>query len=377
MRKIRVAALLALAALTAGCAQSKVPAGAAVTLTGQVVRQNGEPAANLRLALIRVPDLGEVAAQGLMVVGTLGTACLADNPPQVCKILRTVNSDGQGRFTVHMSGSDVRGSFNTATNFGLSAQLPATGDEVGGPTVQTNFLIQRTDLAVPALKFWEPQHVTAVGDAAKTTVGWDPLAGASGYTVHFAKDYQDVWATDGAPGSTVDARAFEDVNGVIRVSTTGSAAGPDTSFDTTYTSQGIPFTGRAGRPESRAAACYTDGPDGKPTPVSPCVLTDGSFEHPLIQPECPSNDCTAATEHWVYLDLGRPQQIGAVFARGVSPGQPVAIETSDDAHTWSPRGSGAGRFMKVSLLETVTARYVRLRASSLAGLTQVSVWPTA
>jgi hypothetical protein len=33
--------------------------------------------------------------------------------------------------------------------------------------------------------------------------------------------------------------------------------------------------------------------------------------------------------------------------------------------------------MKVSLPETVTARYVRLRATSLAGLTQVSVWPTA
>src|SRR3954451_20330887 len=121
MHRTRVAALLVVAALAAGCAQSKVPADAKVTLTGKVDRQDGTPGGNLRLALTRIPDLGELAFQGIPVAATLGTACLADDPPPLCKLLQRTQTDAGGTYTVHMNGSDVRGTFNNATNFDLTA----------------------------------------------------------------------------------------------------------------------------------------------------------------------------------------------------------------------------------------------------------------
>jgi hypothetical protein len=370
--KIRAVVLLLAAALAGGCAQSKVPADAKVTLTGRLLRPDGSPAAARPLALTRVPDLGEVASQGIPVAATLGAACLADDPPPLCKLRQRTTSDAQGAFTVHMSGSDVRGTFATATNFDLAAQLPRTGTEVDGPSVRTSFQIQRADLTVPTLRFWEPGHVTATGDARKVALDWDRQPNVSDYTMHFAVGGQEIWSD--AAAATMDARAFEDAHGVLHLAMTASAPGPDTTFATTYVSQGVAFTGQAGAPESRGRDCYAEGPAG-PLRIQPCTLTDGSFDHPLSEPQCANSPCE--TDNWVYVDLGAPTRIGAVFLRGV-PGGPVAVDTSDDAATWRPSGHDTAGTPFVVLNTDVTARYVRVRRDGdarLTGLTQVSVWP--
>jgi len=367
MHRTGAAALLVVAALAAGCAQSKVPTDAKVTLTGKVVRQDGAPAGDLRLALTRVPDLGELAFQGIPVAVTLGTACLADDPPPLCKLLQRATTDGQGTFTVHMNGSDVQGSFGTATTFDLAAQLPRSGSDVDGPSVRASFEIQRTDLTVPTLRFWEPDHVTVGGDARTTTLDWAPITDVNDYTAHFSVNGQEIWSDTAA--ATMDSRAFEDANGVVHISTAASADGPDTRFKLFYTSQGVGFRGRAGAPESRGKACFAENNESQP-----CQLTDGSFDHPLPEPAC-AEPCSA--NGWAYVDLGAPKPVGTVFARANQAGQ-LTVETSDDAKTWTARGAGDGQFAKITLPTAVTARYVRVHAapgSKLTGLTQLSVWP--
>ncbi|GAA3440440.1 discoidin domain-containing protein [Kutzneria kofuensis] len=371
MHRTRAAALLVVAALAAGCAQSKVPTNAKVTLTGRVDRQDGTPAGNLRLALTRIPDLGEVAFQGIPVAATLGTACLADDPPPLCKLLQRTETDANGTYTVHMTGSDVQGTFNTATNFDLTAQLPRTGSEVDGPSVRAGFQIQRTELTVPVLRFWEPDHVSAGGDAKNVTLDWSAFKNVNEYAAHFAVDGQEIWTDTAEPGATMDARAFEDANGVVHISAAAGAPGPDTTFQLWYTSQGIGFRGTAGAPESRGKPCYAEGQQ------SPCTLTDGSFDHPLAEPSCPEAQCSV--NGWVSVDLGKPEPVGAVFARA-NPAGGLTVETSDDGKNWTARGNAtdSGRFQKITLADPVTARYVRVhgnQGSKLTGLTQLSVWP--
>ncbi|MFI9379967.1 discoidin domain-containing protein [Kutzneria sp. NPDC052558] len=367
MHKTRVAALLTLMALAAGCAQSKVPTDAKVTLTGQLVRQDGAPAGDLKLALTRVPDLGELAFQGIPVAATLGTACLADDPPPLCKLLQRATTDGQGTFTVHMNGSDVQGTFGAATTFDLAAQLPARGSEVDGPSVRASFEIQRTELTVPTLKFWEPDHVTVGGDARTTALDWSRMPDADGYTAHFSVNGQEIWSDTAE--ATMDSRVFEDANGVVHISAATSAKGPDTTFHLFHTSQGVGFRGRAGAPESRGKPCFAENNKSEP-----CHLTDGTFDHPLGQSSC-AEPCSA--NGWAYIDLGAPEPVGAVFARANQAGT-LTVETSDDATTWTARASGDGQFAALSLPTKVTARYVRVHAapgSKLTGLTQLSVWP--
>jgi hypothetical protein len=376
MHRTRLATLLIVAALivgvsAAGCAQSKVPAAAKVTLTGRVDRQDGTPAGGLRLALTRIPDLGELAFQGIPVAATLGTACLADDPPPLCKLLQRTQTDATGTYTVHMSGSDVQGTFNTATNFDLTAQLPAKASQVDGPSVRASFQIQRTELTVPVLRFWEPDHVSAGGDAKTVTLDWTPFRSVNEYTAHFSADGQEIWSGAADPGATMDARAFEDANGVVHISAAASAEGPDTTFQLWYTSQGIGFRGTAGAPESRGKPCVAEGQQ------SPCALTDGAFDHPLADPSCAQAQCAA--NGWVYVDLGKPEPVGTVFARA-NPGGALTVETSDDAKSWTVRATARdpGRFARIALPDTVSARYVRVRTAQgtrLTGLTQLSVWP--
>jgi len=371
MPRTRLALLLIVAALAGGCAQSKVPAAAKVTLTGRVDRQDGTPAGGLRLALTRVPDLGELAFQGIPVAATLGTACLSDDPPPVCKLLQRTQTDATGTYTVHMSGSDVQGTFNTATNFDLTAQLPARASQVDGPSVRASFQIQRTELTVPVLRFWEPDHVIANGDTKNVTLDWARFGTVREYTAHFSAGGQEIWSATTDPGATMDARAFEDVDGVVHISTAASAAGPDTTFQLFYTSQGIGFRGTAGAPESRGKPCVAEGQQ------SPCALTDGSFDHPLAEPSCAQPPC--AVNGWAYVDLGKPEPVGTVFARA-NPGGALTVETSDDAKNWTVRATArdAGRFARIALPDPVSARYVRVRCAEgtrLTGLTQLSVWP--
>jgi len=87
-----VGVLVAVLALTAGCAMSKVDSDATVKLSGTLEHADGSPAADVEVGLMRVPDPAEFLAQGLVIAGTFGAACLGDDPPPVCKIIQVTRT---------------------------------------------------------------------------------------------------------------------------------------------------------------------------------------------------------------------------------------------------------------------------------------------
>jgi hypothetical protein len=369
---------------TTGCAMSKVPRDAAVRVHGRLLTASGGPAAQRRVALARVPDPLELVTQGIVVAGTFGVPCLARKPPPICRLLRRTSTDGKGGYAFAMDGDAVRGSIGEASPFQLSAALPARRGQVTGPVIETSFLVQRTDLTLPDLAFWEPSGLAVEATRQAVRMRWAPFPVPTGwradpYTVEVTAGSARVWSQRLAPGGTFDTRAVEDVRGAAYVEAHADRKGPDTTFRTTFASPRLPFTGAAGRPESRGRPCLF--PDGTTFPtggVTRCAATDGAFDRPLTAPPCPTSQCPPLT--WVAVDLGAVRPVGAVFAHGLSLTDRAVVSTSDDTVTWTPRATvTAADYLRVPLPAGVTARYVRLGAAGgtarIAALTELSVWP--
>ncbi|MFL6074998.1 MAG: discoidin domain-containing protein [Mycobacteriales bacterium] len=365
--------------ITTGCAMSKVPRHAAVRVHGRLLTASGRPVAHRDVALARVPDPLELLTQGIVVAGTVGVPCLSKNPPPICRLLRRTSTDGKGGYAFAMDGEAVRGSIGEASPFQLSAALPARHGQVTGPVIETSFLVQRADLTLPDLAFWEPSGLAVESGRQAVRVRWDAYRAPAGWranpsTVEVTAGSGRVWSQRLAPGGTFDARAVEDVRGAAYVAAHADRKGPDTTFQTTFASPRLRFTGAAGRPESRGRPCLL--PDGT---ARRCAATDGAFDRPLTAAPCPTSQCPPLT--WVAVDLGAARPVSAVFAHGLAltTGRAV-VSTSDDAVAWTPRATVAVTdFLRVPLPAGITARYVRLAAADgttpIAALTELSVWP--
>src|SRR5262245_26824842 len=109
LRVVPVSCILILLAAT-GCAMSKVPRDAKVRVHGRLLTASGAPVAHRKVALSRVPDPLELLTQGVVVAGTAGIPCLADDPPPICRMLRRTSTDSQGGYAFPMDGEAVRGS---------------------------------------------------------------------------------------------------------------------------------------------------------------------------------------------------------------------------------------------------------------------------
>jgi hypothetical protein len=376
-----------------GCVRSKVDPGAQVVLRGALSLADGSPAAGVRVALVRVPDIGEVLFQGMVVAGTVGVACLSSEPPPVCKLVQSVTTDANGEYIFRMRGSDVRGTLGQATNFHLSAVAPGQSGQTGS-SIDVGFRIQRENLTIPALRFWEPRNLSARPGPDHVTVDWLPADDrndvSKSYRVHFttgAPGTADVWQQEAAPGDRIDARATADLRGNVHVTAYGAVKGPDTKFTITYASQRIAFLGVAGAPVSRGSACWVQGV-AEPVRLDTCTLTDGSYAQSYPQQRCdnsgrngagsasPPSACRANTS--MYVDLGGgPRPILAVFAHSLGASGETLVETSDDTERWTVRGRLDSEF-SVAILQGVAGRYVRLRAANsgtpIDRLHELSIW---
>ena len=380
-------AAVAVVALAAGCAQSTVDPDVRVTVRGKLVLPNGEPAAGVEVGLMRVPDIGEVFFQGLVVAGTLFTACLASEPPPICKTVQRTKTNDQGEYAFRMRGSDVQGTFGQASTFHLGAVAPRRSGELAAPSIDTSFQIQREKLTMPTLRFWRPKQLSAQAGARRVRLDWSPRRDADGYSAHFMVEdgKAQVWRADIAPGQQIDARAVADMRGGFHVATTREEPGPDTEFQITHTSHQIGFQGKAGPPASRAAACSIRGETGQ-VPLEPCTLTDGAYQKTFRQRECkpePSSGPSASTapcraNSSAEVDLGTPRRIRAVFYHGLTLYDDVVIETSDDGERWTKHGALDNTEYGRLTLPGVTARHVRLRSGEdtnpIERLRELSVW---
>ncbi|MDQ1420814.1 MAG: hypothetical protein QOJ52_2776 [Acidimicrobiaceae bacterium] len=362
---------LAVALIGAGCTVSKVASEAPIHLTGTVVDAEGRPVAGAPLRLFKEVDFGEALGGLTLALATLGAACFLSNGPAVCARARKATSGPSGGFSFDLTGRDTQGSVGNADSFDLTTLLPPSSGGPARAATTVRFRIQRTTLAIPALRAWGgPIQVTdgrpAVG------VGWTPLPasgyGASpSYSVQFVdRTTQQAVATvaGASPGASVDSRWLEDRSGEAEVDASTRQKGPGTDFVFTYRSQTAPFQGHAS-PPSRGAQCFASTAAQPPAPVNPCRLTDGD----LFTPGSVAGDS-------VYVDLARPTSIGLVVVRGGSSA--LAIESSTDAKAWNPLGNTSGGFSPVKPAGATTARYIRVRSTSgasAANLTEISVWP--
>ncbi|MCW3815443.1 discoidin domain-containing protein [Micromonospora sp. DR5-3] len=398
LRRRVVAPLALVALLVAGCTASKVPDDAEVTVSGRLTRADGAPAAGVSVVLYKEPDAAEVVGGVLATVTSLGLLCLA-RAVEVCKGARKAKTDSTGTYMFRLTGRDTQGTFGTASTMALSAQLP--GETAGRPAVHARFKIQRTELAVPTLAFWEPADLAVRPDPSKVSVRWadrptqqgrkSPQYTATAITDDEAGDV--VWVAEGVrPGQALDARAIGDLRGYLYVTATAEIEDNGTKYTTRQDSQRVRLVGALGPPRSRDEECAVADQRGRATPLVPCSLTDGaygqSYRHQGCQETGPSGApptppatrsaraCRSNT--FLQVDLGARRPVAAVFAHGLSVSSPVVIETSDDGTTWSPRAEARRvRFLKVTLPTGTSARYVRLSQQSgqeITELNELAVW---
>jgi hypothetical protein len=366
----RFAAALVLAALVlAGCETSKLDRAATVVVSGRVLGPDGAPAAGMTVGLERDPSVGEILTGLLVVPLTLGTACLADPPPTICRgrdIERTTTA-ADGTYSFTMTGREAQTSFGNAVSFTLSTAVAPAGGELSGAAVSADFRIQTENLRLPDLRVWQPVVTVATG-----RVTWSPPAGAAGTYQVVAEDAasKPVWSFDGTRSeATFDPRILEDTAGSLAVSARTEEAAEGTTVTVRRRSGRMPYRSAAGPPPSRGRPC-TLVPAA--VPAVPCALTDGDFTNRPPRPELTAATTTTSTvapmAESATIDLGRAVDVSLVVVRGCS----CQVERSADGQAWTAVGRSGG-YTAVVPSRTGPARFVRL-TGSVSNLREVSVW---
>jgi hypothetical protein len=373
---VTAAGPFALAALVAaGCGpRSQLDPGASVTLSGTVQQQDGSPAGSAHVRLIKHPDPLQAIGELFVVVGSLGLACITGQA-DICSDFEHTDTAGDGSYRFGLAGRDTQGSGGQALTFTNFVQCPNSNCAVA-----SDFFIQRTNLTLPALRFWT--DVGTIADAnGDSQLSWPALESGVGGSA--ADDYKvSIIAGDGAiwwqqdaqhaTSTVVDRRVTQDRDGSWTVIATrkqsGSNVGTDFTFSWYATQQ--PYPNHNFTPLSRAADCFTQGPDGMPLRLArPCPLTDGNPATkfvPTSAPPCPSGQmCTPPpVNNWIMVDVGFSHPLAFLVLYDVAVNNNSAkliVETSDDLMTWTPQQTvdakpyqtlslaGAGRFLRLRL----------------------------
>lgn len=379
MKRI-LTAVLTLSLLACG-EDSQLDPEDSVTVTGRATRQDGSALSGRSAILIKEPDVGEVLTGATAVLGSLGLACLSEEPPELCRSARRSTTDASGNFRFELLGKDTQGSVGQASHFNLAVHAPARSGAVSGASRTERFIIQHTELQTPELKLWEPR-LTVAADASEATVTFDALPeGATGARVAFQVPGGDLWSGAYVSGEPIDARLLEDAEGTVFIRTTTSQQREEISFESHHTSEALTFKGLAGAPPSRNASCVATGASGVPVEVSPCALTDGDFvvhfrapQDAGCEPDAEGGGCEVArADRTLAVDLGASRPVSLVVVRGLI-GE-AHVERSEDGETWSSITLDG----KVGTLPSgTTARYVRLRSKAddagLLSVSEISVW---
>jgi len=375
------ATLLAALVLAGGCSPDKGSQAAAVRVHGTVVGADGRPAARVQVALVKESPFVQAAEGTLFAVATLGAACLAEQRPPLCVGTRMTRTAADGGFSFTLAGASAKVAAGRPSSYEVAALIPPqTGDPA--PTVTTvRFPAQPSALELPPLRPWHARVELDQADPRMLRVTW-PALPAEGYgsspryTVWFSDHAtgRPVWAVpDVIPGAGVDTRFLEDRTGNVAVDAQTTMDAPVGPLRFSYGFTTVPFTGTAGPPPSRNAACFGYRADGGPVAVSPCRLTDGDLFTLSGEEDC--KEC-APQRSSEYVDLGSPKPLALLVVRGPAASS-LTLESSGDATTWAPLGTVSENTRTVTPPPGSTARYVRVKAgegSDVSALSELSVW---
>ena len=383
MRIRKLGACLAATLVFAGaCTASEVDPEARIDIAGTVRRQSGAAAADVRIALRREADVGQV----FTVFATLGLACI-DQRTNVCRGARVARAGSDGRFAFRLTGRDTQGFVGQASTMVLSSGLAAGDDEAAGPISTYRFQVQTEKLDLP-VGFWEPRLEGRTGPfgarinwtAVPSTVLPPSLGGAPReHAIEFRRGDELVWRVVRArSGVAFDARVLEDTAGGASV--VAALDGEPVSdqlgrkIDVVLRSGARAYQAPAGAPPSRGAACSVSGADGKLIAQSPCRLTDGEYADGFAPSVCGgASGCVEPLHRSVMIDLGARSSVALIVIRGCT-GR-CTVETSTDARGWRTAGVASAENTALGVTPLVAARYVRVSSTTtIDRLREVSVW---
>lgn len=336
--------------------------GSTIEIQGLVLHQDGSPLTGSVL-LEEPPTIDDLFAAVL----TLGLTCLkGDLSGFDCSDYQQLPLDESGRFSTTMPEENTVGSFGFDRTFVLFAGLPAGSDDLAKPSFVAWARFRRQLVALPTFALWEPTlTVTEASGQLQVAFEQPPeRTCTSQESVQF--EFTDaagklVWRQ--ASGA-VDLRLLEDTAGTLQVRARYQNDANWAQVDTFDLYSGaVSYTGTAGAPPSRGAACsYTGQTAGA------CALTDGASTY------------TSVADGRAQVDLGAARAIALVVLRGFFYG--VTLAASSDGQDWTEVATGLdGEYRAVTPSASLQARYLRLqenqdsegqqRALSVA---EVSVW---
>ena len=374
MRTTVVAVLVPalLAAVGGGCGpKSKIDPHASVTLAGTLQTEPGAPSAATAVKLIRHPDALQALGEVFVAVGSVGLACISGRL-DICSSFEDATSGGDGGYSFALRGADTQGSTGQALTFTTFAGCPG-----GNCAVASDFIIQKTALTIPPMRFWTEVGSIAATSAGDSQVSWPAVEAAVGgapaddYRINLVAGDGTLWWTQDAKSATtatVDRRVTQDKDSTWHVvaQRKQSTGGTDFTVDWYSTQQAYP--NHFETPLTRANDCYTEGADGMPSMLArPCPITDGNptTKFVPVTQQCQSGQSCPPINNWIIVDNGVSHPLGLLVLYDVSVSNSAAsilVETSDDLMAWTTQATlAAAPYQTVPL--TVAARFVRLRLS--------------
>ena len=286
--------------LSVGCVQSALNPGDPVTATGSALNQDKSPLSGAELTLTRSEN------------SVCGITAAFSKP----------KTDGSGGFTQQLTGKDTQNG-DLARCFQLS--LPPGA---GGAQTSAEFLMQVTDVKIPALQRWT--GAVSVGQGAGgAQLSFTDLSSSHGlpglaYTTTVSSGAATVWrkVQVSSPIAFHDEVLEDFPNAVATASASRDVKGSGTTFLVHYASDGAPLPGRQKIPASRGAPCTYAG-----APAGACPLTDGRADKVLM----------GGAAQQVLLQLPAAKAIKKLVVRGLVVSVPSlpTLEGSNDGASWT------------------------------------------
>jgi hypothetical protein len=373
MRTTVVAVALATLAAVGGAAgcgpKSQLDPHATVTLNGTIQTESGAASAATAVKLIRHPDALQALGEAFVAIGSVGLACISGRL-DICGSFEDSTSGSDGGYSFAMPGSATQGSVGQALPFTTFAGCPG-----GNCAVASDFIIQKTALTIPPLRFWTEVGALANDAAGDSQLTWPAIEAAVGgaaaddYRVNLLAADGSVWWTQDASRATtttIDRRVTQDQTATWHVVAQRKQSASGTDFTVDWYSMQQDYPSHNATPISRAADCYTQGSDGMPALLArPCPITDGNITTkfvPVTQ-SCASGQTCPPINNWMIVDIGISHPLGFLVLYDVSVSNSttsILVETSDDLMTWAIATTLLAKPYQTTALN-VTARFVRLR----------------